>query len=155
MKWVPRDPNSIFLATSYGQKMPESSYSMYSSFFVLENIRYHHFTWNGPISQEIANLLQFSSGPRGPTIGTKFMISSEFGPLQVKWWCLMFSSMKKEEYMQSELSSIFVCKSCHQQYSAWVPGDPTPGCFCSVMSLFWKNTQIFSTKLLHLSVYPC
>ena len=33
---------------------------------------------------KIVNLFQFSSGPRGPTIGTKFTISYEFGLLQVK-----------------------------------------------------------------------
>ena len=62
---------------------------------MLENISYHHFTWRGPNSQEIVNLFQFSSGLRGPTIGTKFIISCEFGPLQVKWWYDMFSNMNK------------------------------------------------------------
>ena len=33
---------------------------------------------------EIVNLFQFNSAPREPTIGTKFTISYEFGPLQVK-----------------------------------------------------------------------
>ena len=37
-KLVPRDPRTIFLVTSFTRKMPESSDSMYSSIFMLENI---------------------------------------------------------------------------------------------------------------------
>ena len=107
IKWVPRDPSSIFFATSYTQKMPEISDSMYFSFFMLENIRHYHFTWNGLNSQESLNFLRFSSGPQRPTIGAKFTISSEFSSLQVKWWYLTFSSLKKEEYMESKISGIF------------------------------------------------
>ena len=36
IKWVPRDPSTLFLATSFTQKMPEDSDSMYSSILVLE-----------------------------------------------------------------------------------------------------------------------
>ena len=52
----------------------------------------------------------YSSGPRELTIETKFKISCEFRRLQVKCWYHMFSSMKKEEYMESELSDIFQVK---------------------------------------------
>ena len=38
INWVPGDPRSIFLVTSFTRKMPESSDSMYSSIFMLENI---------------------------------------------------------------------------------------------------------------------
>ena len=38
IKWVPGDPSTIFLATSFTQKMPEGSDSMYSSILMLENI---------------------------------------------------------------------------------------------------------------------
>ena len=31
IKWVPGDPSTIFLATIFAQKMPDSSGSMYSS----------------------------------------------------------------------------------------------------------------------------
>ena len=53
----------------------------------------------------------------------------------------MFSSMKKEEYMESELSGIFQVKVVTNgkvllQYDV----------------LFWRNIQIFLTKLLRLSV---
>ena len=45
----------------------------------------------------------------------------------------------------------FSSKSGHQKYTAWVPGDPTQSCFCSMMCL-WRNMQIVWTKLLQLSV---
>ena len=38
IRWVPGDPSTIFLATIFAQKMPESSGSMYSSNLMLENI---------------------------------------------------------------------------------------------------------------------
>ena len=38
INWVPGDPRSIFLVTSFTRKMPESSDSMYSSIFMLENM---------------------------------------------------------------------------------------------------------------------
>ena len=88
------DLSTLFLATIFNQIRPKSSCSMYSSFLMLENIWYHQFTWSGSNSQEIANLIQFNSRPRGPIIGTKLTISCEFGPLQVKWRCHMFSNMK-------------------------------------------------------------
>ena len=48
--------------------------------------------------------------PRDPNyIRTKFIISYEFCPLQVKLWH-MFSGMKMEKYMESELSVIFRVK---------------------------------------------
>ena len=53
--------------TSFTQKIPESSDFIYSSYLMLENIWYHHFTWTVPNSQEIVNLFQFSLGPRRPT----------------------------------------------------------------------------------------
>ena len=94
IKWGPREPITISLPTIFAQKMPESSGSLYSSVLMLGNIWYYHFTCSGPNSQEFVNLFQFSSGPRGRTIGTKFTISCEFSPLQVKWWCHVFSNMK-------------------------------------------------------------
>ena len=42
--WVPGDPRTIFLATSFTQKMLRSSDSMCSSIFMLEIICYHNFT---------------------------------------------------------------------------------------------------------------
>ena len=36
----------------------------------------------------------------------------------------MFSSIRMEEYMESELSGIFLSKTGLQKYRTWVPGDP-------------------------------
>ena len=36
----------------------------------------------------------------------------------------MFSSIKMEEYMEPELSGIFLSKNGRQKYSAWIPGHP-------------------------------
>ena len=54
INWVPGDPRSIFLVTSFTRKMPESSDSF---IFMLENIRYHLFNRSGPNSQEIVNFI--------------------------------------------------------------------------------------------------
>ena len=62
------------------------------------------------IHKKLWILLQFSLVPPGPIFGMKFTISCEFGPLRVKWWYHMFSSIKIEEYMESELSGIFQVK---------------------------------------------
>ena len=62
--WVPGDPRTIFLVTSFTRKMPESSDSMYFSIFMLENIWYHHFTRSEPNSQEIVNFI-LKYGSRG------------------------------------------------------------------------------------------
>ena len=57
INWVPGDPRPIFLVTSFNRKVPESSDSMYSSIFMLENLWYHHFTRSVPNSQEIVNFI--------------------------------------------------------------------------------------------------
>ena len=62
------------------------------------------------IHKKLWILLQFSLVPPGPIFGMKFTISCEFGPLRLKWWYHMFSSIKMEEYMESELSGIFRVK---------------------------------------------
>ena len=38
INWVPGDPRTVFLVTSFNRKMPESSDSMHSSIFMLENM---------------------------------------------------------------------------------------------------------------------
>ena len=65
INWVPGDPRTIFLVTSFTRKMPESSDSMYSSIFMLENIWYHHFTWSAQNSQEIVDYVPIQFGSRG------------------------------------------------------------------------------------------
>ena len=127
IKCLPEDPRTIFLATSFTPKILERSDSMYSSILMLENIWYDYFAWSVPNSQEIVNLLQFSSVHCGTTNGKKLTISCAFGPLQVKWW---FLAWKKRN-------------TWSPKYSAWVPGDPKWSSFGSVMSLL-EETYKFS-----------
>ena len=90
--------------------MPKSSDSMYSSYFMLENIWHHHFTWSGPNSQEIVNFVPIV-GPQGPELNwNKFTISCEFDPLQVKWGYHTFYIIKIEEYKEPKLSGFFWVK---------------------------------------------
>ena len=110
IKCVPVDLSTIFLASIFTQEKQEYSDSMYSSILMLENIWYYHFTWRELNSQEIVNLFQFNSGHWGPTIRTKFTISCEFGPFQVKSWCHIFSNMKHKKFMESELLGILRVK---------------------------------------------
>ena len=72
---------------------------------------FNTFIGSWPNSREIVNLFRFKLGPWETTIGTKFTISCEFGPVHVKWWCHVFSNMKKEGYMKSELSGIYRVKA--------------------------------------------
>ena len=86
--------------------MPESSDSMYSAFFARKHmtlsfyLKWTEFTRN-------CEFFPFM-GSQGSEINrNKFTISCEYGTLQVKLGYHMFSSIKKEEYMKSELSDIF------------------------------------------------
>ena len=134
--------------------MPESSGSMYSSILILEKIQYHCFTWSGPNSREILNLFQFSSRPWGPTIGIKFTISSEFGPLQVKWWCHMLSNTKEKEYMESEFSDIFqvqvVTKNILFEYL-----ETQRRAVFAMWCLFLKKHANFLNQTVTFEFFPC
>ena len=100
--------------------MPGSSDSLYSSYFMSENI-WHHFTWSGPNSQEIVNFIP-TVGPWGPELNwNKFAISCEFGPLEVKWYH-MFSSIKMEEYIEPERSGNFWVKMVTKNTVLGSPG---------------------------------
>ena len=77
----PPGPKHYIFGNQFYSRMQESIDSMYFFILMLENIWYYQFTWSGPSSPEIVNLFQFSSVSWRPTIGTKFPISSEFGPL--------------------------------------------------------------------------
>ena len=154
IKWFPRDPSTIFLVTTFTQKMSESSDSMYSSILILENIWYHHFTYSGPNSQEIVNFYQFCLGPPGFTIGAKFTISCEFSPHKVKWWYRMFSSMKKEECMESELSGIFQVKVVPKNIVFVSLGTQGKAAF-AVWCLFLKKHTNFLNKTVTLKCFPC
>ena len=48
----------------------------------------------------------------------------------------MFSSMKMEEHMKSEICSIFLGYTGCQKCSTWVPWGPTLSILCSIMSVF-------------------
>ena len=87
-------------------------------------------------------LLQFGSAPLGPIIGKKFTVSCVFGLNKVKLQYHMFSSMKIEEYMESDLSGIFQVKLVAKNITE--------------LSLqrdisFWRNIQMFWTRPLDLS----
>ena len=89
-KMDPWGPKHYIFGNHFSSKNARKLRFLYSSILLLRTIWYFHFTWSGPNSQETVNLFQFSSGPWGPTIGTKLTISCEFGLLQVKWWCHVF-----------------------------------------------------------------
>ena len=121
-RWVHRDPSSIFLKTTFTRKMPGSSDSMYSSYFMFENIWHHHFTWSGLNSQKIVDFVPIV-GPHGLKLNwNKFIISCKYDPLQVKWWYHMFSSIKMEEYMESELFGFFWVKMVAKNIVLGSPG---------------------------------
>ena len=90
--------------------LPKSSDSMYSSYFKLENMWNHLYTWSGLNSQEIINFVPIV-GLQGPELNwNKFTISCEFDPLQVKWGYHTFYIIKIEEYMEPKLSGFFWVK---------------------------------------------
>ena len=127
---------------------------MYSSILILRNIWYYNFTWKGPNLQKIVNLFQFCSGPRGPTVATKFILFLWIWSTSGK---MMMSYVFKHEIRGiHRIWAYWHCSSKIQvyfiKYTTWVPWDPTPSCFCNVMSFFEGNIQIFWTKLLHLSI---
>ena len=126
IKWVPRDPSTIYSAAIFAKNIPESSGAMYSSILILGNI-YYHFTLCGPNSQEIVNLYQFIWGPWGSTIGTKFMISCEFGPLQTKSCHVFWHVIGGIQGIWA--SCHYSSKSSSLKYTACVPGDSTPSYF--------------------------
>ena len=55
--------------------------------------------------------------------------------------------------MKSEHSWHFLSKNGRQKYSAWDPGDPTPSCFCSVMSLFEETYKLFEPSDFRVKQY--
>ena len=120
--WVPRDPRSIFLATTFAGIISRSSDSMYFSYFMLENIWQDHLPEVDENSQEIVNFVPIV-GPLVPELNwNKFTISWEFGPVQVKWYHL-FSGIKMEEYMEPELSDIIFKKMVVKNVVFGSPGN--------------------------------
>ena len=110
-KSFPRDPSSMFLATTFTRKMSESSDCMYSLFCMLENIWHYHFTWSEPT--EFARNCEFCSNLGSPETllnFNKFTTSCKFGPLGGIHGTWAFWH--------------FVSKNGHQKESAWIHGDP-------------------------------
>ena len=64
----------------------------------------------------------------------------------------MFSSMKKEEYMEPELSALFQVKVVNKNIVPCSLGAQHQASF-AVWCLFLEKHKIFSTKLLHLSAF--
>ena len=127
--------------------MPESSDSMYSFIFMLQNIWYHHFTRSRPNSQETVNFIP-NMGPRG----TKLNWSKIHNFLWIRF-TLGKIMISYDFYLENrEIHGIwaywhFSSKTGFQKYSACVPGELTPSCFCSMMS--------FSEKTYRLSEPDC
>ena len=91
--------------------MPGSSDSMYSSYFMLENIWHHYFTWSGSNSQEIVKFVQIVGSWGLELNWKKFTISCEFDPHQVKWWYHMFSSIKNGGIHETWAFWLFLSKT--------------------------------------------
>ena len=114
---------AVYLPTIFTRKMPRSSDSMYSFYFMLENIWHHHFTWSGPNSQKIVNFVPIV-GPRGPELNwNKFAIFCEFDPLQVDDDIICFLALKWGIHGTWAFWH-FLSKNGGQKCSAWILKDP-------------------------------
>ena len=98
--------------------------------------------------------LKFSLSPWGLTIGTKITIPSEFCPLQVKWWYHMFSSVKKEEYIESELSGLFQVKVAAKNIVFGSLGTQRKAAF-AVWCLFLKKHTNILNQTVTLECFLC
>ena len=128
MKWIPEDPTTIFLTTRFYLKN-----STKIRFYVFLNFhaRYfsYFFSWSGPNSEEILNKI------------SSFLWNS------LLEYSYMFSSMKMAEYIESELSAIFL--------EIWSPGtQPLLGCLCNVMSLSEEHTKVVN-QAVRLKCFLC
>ena len=91
-------------------------------------------------------------GLRGPTTETKFTISWKFDPIQVKLWKHMFSSMKMEDYMGSELFCVFWVKLVTKNIVFGFPGTQRRGA-SAVWCLFLKKyTNFLNQTVLNQTV---
>ena len=151
MKWVPKDPNTIFLVTFFTQKMSESSNSIlaYSSILMISPF---YLKWT-EVTRD-CKFLKFSLSPWGLTIGTKITIPSEFCPFQVKWWYHMFSSVKKEEYIESELSGLFQVKVAAKNIVFGSLGTQRKAAF-AVWCLFLKKHTNILNQTVTLECFLC
>ena len=91
LRWVPRDPNAIFLVTTFTWKIPESSDSMHFPFFMLENvISSFYLKWT-----ELTRYCELCSNCESPVTRTDLLkihnllwIRSTLGKMMVSyvWW---------------------------------------------------------------------
>ena len=102
IKWVRADPSTI-LGNQFSLKNARKLRLHVFFYFVARK----HISQFFRIHKKLWILFLFSLSPQGSIIWTKITISCEFRALRVKLW---FSRMKMEEYMESELSSIFGVK---------------------------------------------
>ena len=143
MKWIPEDPTTIFLTTRFYLKN-----STKIRFYVFLNFhaRYfsYFFSWSGPNSEEILNFTPIYFGCPGTYNWNRI---SSFLWNSLLEYSYMFSSMKMAEYIESELSGIFL--------EIWSPGtQPLLGCLCNVMSLSEEHTK-FVNKTVRLKCFLC
>ena len=79
----------------------------------------------------------------------KFTVSCEFDPLQVKWWCHMFSSIKMEEYLELELSGICWLKMVAKNIVLGSPGTH----FMHMRVKVSRSFSLFATSITVLRIY--
>lgn len=143
MKWVPGDPTTIFLTTRFYLKK-----SIKIRFYVFLNFHARYFFYFFPEVDQTQKkfwiLLQFILGAQGPITGKKI---SRFLLNSLLEYNYMFSSMKMAEYIESELSGIFL--------EIWSPGtQPLLGCLCNVMSLSEEHTNVVN-QAVRLNYFLC
>ena len=131
IKWVPRDPSTIFwqpFLLEKGQKPQISFISLvlcwkkYDTIILLDVDR---------IPEKLWSLLQFSSGSQGPIIKTILTISCAFCPRSVEVYHVF-------QHENGRIQGIygfwhFPNKTGKQMYSAWIPVNWTPSSFSSVI----------------------
>ena len=106
----------------------------HSSIFMQE-IWYHHFTWSGMKSHKILSFVLILFGSVSTNnwnrIHNFLEIWSNSGKIMITY--VFYHENGGINGIWAFLH--FLSKASCQKYSTLVPGDSTPSCFCSVMSL--------------------
>ena len=89
--------------------------------------------------------------PRDPQLEQN---SCEFGLLQVKWWCHMFSNMKYEEYLESDLPGIIRLKVVAKNILLGSLGTQHRAVFAMWCHFLKKHTN-FLNQTVALKCFPC
>ena len=152
-KMGPRGPKHfIFGDHFYSKNARKLRFHIFLHFNARKHISLFYLKWTEFTRN--CEFVQYSSGPWVLTVGIKFTISCEFGPLQVKWWCHMFSNMKKKEYMESELSDIFRVKVVANNVLLGSLGTQHQAVF-AMWCLFLKKHTNFQNQTVTLKWFPC